>query len=343
MNRKFSAKSNEKGQGLVEYVLTAILAGLVGAGVWMAFAPEIKAVATSVIGGVTGEYSVHDGVVIIPGIGPSLTPTGSLVPIITSTPIPTFTPTATFTSTATSAPTFTPAPTATPVGIWTNCANENGFCSFSGTAQVRYGAGEVWVIQTHTDGVSCTNAIFGDPVWGVAKTCQVYQITLSTPIAPPIVPTSTPPSTLVPTSTPSPTLVPTSTPSPITTWITCANEGGFCSFSGTAQVRYGANGVWVTQTFTNGVACTNAVFGDPISGVVKTCEVSQVTVASPTPVPQWTDCATQYGFCSFTGTYPVRFGKDSTWVTQTHTDGVACSTAIFGNPIWGTKKCQVYK
>jgi Flp pilus assembly pilin Flp len=67
-------------------------------------------------------------------------------------------------------------------------------------------------------------------------------------------------------------LTPTSTPLP---WTTCANENGFCSFSGTAQVRYGAGSSWNTGTFTNGVACNNSVFGDPDYGVVKSCQVSQ--------------------------------------------------------------------
>jgi Flp pilus assembly pilin Flp len=59
------------------------------------------------------------------------------------------------------------------------------------------------------------------------------------------------------------------------TWKTCASENGYCSFTGTAPVRYGANGVWTTQTFTNGVACNNSVFGDPLYGVVKSCQVYQ--------------------------------------------------------------------
>jgi Flp pilus assembly pilin Flp len=59
------------------------------------------------------------------------------------------------------------------------------------------------------------------------------------------------------------------------TWTTCANENGYCSFSGTAQVRYGAGSSWTIATFTNGVACNNSVFGDPDFGVVKTCQVSQ--------------------------------------------------------------------
>ncbi len=272
----FSSSSSKKGQGLVEYALLAalVIMGLIA--VLSAFGPEIRTIITNL----TGElgFSVHNGVAILPGVGPTFTPQVPIatstpitpqVPIATFTPIPTstptttststvtYTPTATFTQTATSTPTATSTstatstptatststatPTATPMGTWITCANENGFCSFSGTTQVRYGANDTWAIQTRTDGVACTNAVFGDPVYGVAKVCQYYQITVAT-----------------------------STPVP--TWKTCANENAFCSFSGTAPVRYGANGIWITQTHINGVSCTNAVFGDPISGVAKTCQ-----------------------------------------------------------------------
>jgi hypothetical protein len=61
----------------------------------------------------------------------------------------------------------------------------------------------------------------------------------------------------------------------------CANEGGVCSFSGTQQVRYGANAKYVTKTFTNGTACTNGIFGDPIPGTFKTCAV---LTSTPTPI-----------------------------------------------------------
>ncbi len=56
-------------------------------------------------------------------------------------------------------------------------------------------------------------------------------------------------------------------------WYTCAGENQFCSFSGTQTVRYGANGYYYYRTFTNGVWCTNATFGDPIFGTVKQCAI----------------------------------------------------------------------
>lgn len=73
-----------------------------------------------------------------------------------------------------------------------------------------------------------------------------------------------------------------------TNWIACAWEGQRCNFGGTKLVRYGANGVYVYKTFTDGVDCTNGVFGDPLVGVVKQCHYAETTIAStstPTPVP----------------------------------------------------------
>ena len=65
-------------------------------------------------------------------------------------------------------------------------------------------------------------------------------------------------------------LVLASTP---TEWTFCAPEGGECAFTGTREVRYGANGSFVFKTWTDGTACTNEVFGDPIVGTVKQCSI----------------------------------------------------------------------
>jgi parallel beta-helix repeat protein len=74
-------------------------------------------------------------------------------------------------------------------------------------------------------------------------------------------------------------------PPPPDGWTFCANENGFCAFSGTKDVRYGANNTYAFGTFTDGVACTNAVFGDPIVGVVKHCDVKDATTPPPPPPP----------------------------------------------------------
>jgi hypothetical protein len=58
-------------------------------------------------------------------------------------------------------------------------------------------------------------------------------------------------------------------------WTTCAPEGGYCSFTGTKEVRYGANGSYFYKTLSGGTACTNSVFGDPSIGTAKACAVRE--------------------------------------------------------------------
>ncbi|HVF60324.1 MAG TPA: HEAT repeat domain-containing protein [Thermoanaerobaculia bacterium] len=59
----------------------------------------------------------------------------------------------------------------------------------------------------------------------------------------------------------------------LASWSHCAVEGAVCAFSGTRQVRYGAAGTYTTRTITDGTPCNNEVFGDPVPGVAKSCEV----------------------------------------------------------------------
>ena len=63
------------------------------------------------------------------------------------------------------------------------------------------------------------------------------------------------------TTAPAPTPAPPTTGT--TTWTACATENGTCNFSGSAQVRYGANGLYSTKTLTGPVSCNNGIFGDP--------------------------------------------------------------------------------
>ena len=51
----------------------------------------------------------------------------------------------------------------------------------------------------------------------------------------------------------------------------CADEGGFCTFSGIKQVAYGKNPNWAYMTAKDGANCNNATFGDPYNGQVKKC------------------------------------------------------------------------
>ena len=133
----------------------------------------------------------------------------------------------------------------TPAVTWTSCAPEGGTCSFSGTREVRYGAGNSFVSKTVTGSTACTNAVFGDPIPNVVKSCSYSSATVEAP-------------------------------APVT-WTACANEGGTCSFSGTSEVRYGANNSFVSRVFTGSAACSNATFGDPLPNVVKACSYSSAT------------------------------------------------------------------
>jgi hypothetical protein len=147
-------------------------------------------------------------------------------------------------------PTNPTNPTSPNTGNWTTCASEGGICSFSGTRHVGYGANDKFVTKTISSSTPCTNAVFGDPISGVGKTCSyAAAATVTTPPA-------------------------TSTP----TWTTCAGEGGTCSFTGTRDVRYGTTDKFVTKTVTGSTPCTNAVFGDPAIGSGKSCSYSSVTL-----------------------------------------------------------------
>lgn len=145
---------------------------------------------------------------------------------------------------------------------WTVCGNEGVTCVFTGTRQVRFGTATLYASKTVTGSVYCHNSVFGDPAYGVQKYCRYGDPITQAVTAPAAV--TAPVATTTTTST-------TST----TTWQVCAVQGTFCQFSGTRQVRYGTTRYGVTRTFTNGVACTDAIFGDPDYGNKKTCWVGE--------------------------------------------------------------------
>jgi hypothetical protein len=120
---------------------------------------------------------------------------------------------------------------------WSLCAYEGQTCSVAGTQQVRYGANGLYAYRTVTGSTACTNSVFGDPAPGQTKQCDAGGAATSS-------------------------------------WSLCAYEGGVCAFSGTQQVRYGANGLYTYQTLSGGTTCNNSVFGDPAPGLTKQCHTS---------------------------------------------------------------------
>jgi hypothetical protein len=72
-----------------------------------------------------------------------------------------------------------PPPPPPPVETWTQCAQEGELCAFTGTRRVRYGAGEEWAVRdivAINGGVQCGNTVFGDPVFGVRKSCELSSV-----------------------------------------------------------------------------------------------------------------------------------------------------------------------
>ena len=129
-----------------------------------------------------------------------------------------------------------------------------------------------------------------------------------------------------------------------TSWTACGNEGSTCAFSGTREVRFGANGVYTSKMITASTPCTTAVFGDPIRGVVKSCSYAGTTTAAApvTGTPTFTACATENGTCSFTGKREVRYGTSTIYTSKVVTGPVKCTNAVFGDPARGQVKSCSY-
>lgn len=82
------------------------------------------------------------------------------------------------------------------------CALEKQFCQ-CGSGQIWYGAQSSWIVKYVTGGAWCTNAVFSDPLDGVAKKCFCTAQPSQSPSTSP---------TKFPTSTTSPTVSPSLLP-----------------------------------------------------------------------------------------------------------------------------------
>lgn len=131
--------------------------------------------------------------------------------------------------------------------IWNECSQENGHCNFEGTRVIRYGAIGRYHYNIGTNTKDCNNRVFGDPMIGIVnmigivKKCY-YSEALN---------------------------------SNVNNWKRCSNENSHCSFTGSAIVKYGANGAFFYRRVSNGINCNNSEFGDPLKGIFKFCEISQ--------------------------------------------------------------------
>lgn len=133
---------------------------------------------------------------------------------------------------------------------WTTCAREGEYCRVDGAARVRYGADNRYVYRNVNGSVLCSERVFGDPAYGVHKTCEFE-----------------------------------ASGSGYGggygggnrgSWEYCGSEDGYCSFSGPGEVRYGVNGRYVVRRAINGLPCNVKTFGsDPAVGQHKQCHVRQ--------------------------------------------------------------------
>jgi hypothetical protein len=124
-------------------------------------------------------------------------------------------------------------------GVWTECAAENGTCSFSGVMTIAFGAnGHYYYATPGGGGTACTDAVFGDPDYDTAKACYM--------MAP---------------------------PPEFTHWDLCAANGGTCKFSGTQEVAYGADGRYKYGSYTNQTSCTASALGNPEASGTAYCYV----------------------------------------------------------------------
>ncbi|WP_405914973.1 MGH1-like glycoside hydrolase domain-containing protein [Streptomyces sp. NBC_00728] len=186
---------------------------------------------------------------------------------------------------------------------YTVCAAEGGTCAVPGyNRDVAYGANGDFAHQVVKGSVACTNAHFGDPIDGVAKSCYL------------------PPDG-----------------APAGGWTKCASQASTCPAAAGQPVIYGAFGAFATITATGDTPCTDATFGDPIPGESKTCYT-----ATGGPPGYGTACADEGGTCAFSGQRTVAYGARGSFVYKVFTGGTGgtgCTTSAFGpDPLAGVKK-----
>ncbi|MFE9880338.1 alpha-L-rhamnosidase [Streptomyces sp. NPDC005784] len=183
---------------------------------------------------------------------------------------------------------------------YTVCAAEGGTCAVPGyNRDVAYGANGNFAHQVAKGSVACTNAHFGDPIDGVAKSCYL------------------PPDG-----------------APAGGWTKCASQGSTCPAAAGQPVMYGAFGAFATITAAGDTPCTDATFGDSIPGESKTCYA-----ATGGPPGYATACADEGGTCAFSRQRTVAYGARGSFVYKAFTGGTACTSSTFGtDPLADVRK-----
>jgi len=211
--------------------------------------------------------------------------------------------------------TFAAAVTSNVPVNYTICGSENQFCSFSGTKNVAYGANGKFAYKTAIDGISCNNSTFGDPIVGVVKACYIA-------------------------------------PEGSYTLRASSGSNGSISPSGTVSVSSGGSQTF-TMTPDNGykvasVEVDGVNVGTPGSYTFNnvtanhSIEVTFAAAVTPNVPVNYTLCASENQFCSFSGTKNVAYGANGKFAYKTAIDGISCNNSTFGDPIVGVvKACYV--
>jgi hypothetical protein len=95
-----------------------------------------------------------------------------------------------------------------------------------------------------------------------------------------------------------------------------------------------------------GLVSTAALLLSACGGGSDSAAAGSATAPTATPTEaataSWTECASEGGSCSFSGTRTVKYGTAEQSVTLTLTDGATCNNAVFGDPAVGAlKSCWV--
>ncbi|WP_405093217.1 RICIN domain-containing protein [Micromonospora sp. NBC_01392] len=106
-------------------------------------------------------------------------------------------------------------------------------------------------------------------------------------------------------------------------WTDCAADGQTCAFSGTSEVRYGADGDYVRGVHTGGVACTGTVFGHTTPGAER-CWRRDVSSTQLVAMHSQ-QCAGVSGSGTAAGTdvvqWPCTGGSEQRWTLEKATAG----------------------
>lgn len=195
---------------------------------------------------------------------------------------------------------------------WQRCAGQDEICRVNGEALVRYGADGRYAYKLARNRIICDHQEFGDPAFGARKQCDVTYdqreregVRLSS-----------------------------------NDWIPCAQEGETCRFDGLARVRYGVDGRYAYRNASNGLRWSVDTFGDPAFGAQKTCEYQQQRGQDyGRDERDWDYCASEDGFCAFTGPGEVRYGTKGRFVVRKAMNGMPCKVENFGSdPAFGEPK-----